>query len=166
MRRFMLLMPLVATALLSACGEQKAQGNVTTVKSSETVNGEVTKASSLKLTGAYVRPVMGTGTTTAAYVSVENRGPEADRLLSVSCDCADMSQLHSMSVDNGMMKMAEVTDGFEIAPGSSLALAPGGNHIMLMGLKAKPEAGQEITLTLHFAKAGNVVVTAPVKTAP
>jgi copper(I)-binding protein len=159
---------LVMTSL-AACGpkpEASHSSATVSVGSTETVDGKVTKQSGLKLTQAYIRPVLGAGTATAAYVKVENTGLSEDRLLSVSCDCADMASLHTMVMKGDMMTMGEASQGFAIAPKQTLTLAPGGNHIMLMGLKAAPAVGSVQKLTLHFEKAGNIAVDVPVQARP
>jgi periplasmic copper chaperone A len=151
---------------LTACGpkpETAPKSSVVTVGSTETVNGQVVNQSGIRLTNFSIAPVRGQGTATAAYVTVSNTAPEGDRLLSVACDCAAEAGLHTMTMKDGMMDMAEVKAGFEIPPGQTLVLAPGGNHIMLTGLKGKPATGDSEKLTLTFAKAGKVTIDAPVR---
>ena len=52
-------------------------------------------------------------------------------------------QVHEMSMAGGIMRMAEVKGGAQIAPGQSLKLQPGGWHLMLIGLKAPVAAEAE-----------------------
>ena len=92
------------------------------------------------------------------YVAITNYGDAPDTLLSVSTDVADMVQIHSMSMENDVMKMAEVTDGLEIKPGETLALKPGSFHIMFMGLKAPLVEKATFKADLTFAKSGTVTV--------
>jgi periplasmic copper chaperone A len=92
------------------------------------------------------------------YVAIRNYGDEPDQLISVSSDVADMVQIHSMSMENDVMKMAEVTDGLEIKPGETLALKPGSFHIMFMGLKAPLVEKATFKADLTFAKSGTVTV--------
>ena len=56
-----------------------------------------------------------------------------------------------------MMSMQKV-DSVDVAPGKDLRFAPGGYHLMLMGLKQPLVAGERFPLTLHFRKAGDVPV--------
>jgi periplasmic copper chaperone A len=163
-----LICGIIGTFALSACGPKPEGAHSSTVKvsSSETVNGAVTKATGVKVTGAYIKPVLGKGTATAAYVTIENTGISDDRLTSVSCDCAEMATLHTMAMKGDMMTMGEATEGFVVAPKQTLSLAPGGNHIMLMGLKAAPAVGSQQKLTLHFEKAGNIALDVPVQVMP
>ena len=61
------------------------------------------------------------------------------------------------------MKMREVVGGIELAPGATVALKPGGYHIMLIDLKQKLDEGRHIPLTLTFAKAGSIDVEVDVE---
>ena len=65
------------------------------------------------------------------------------------------------------MQMREVEGGLPIAVGGTLKLAPGGMHLMIMGLDEALVAGGELALTLEFAHAGPVEIVVPVRaTAP
>lgn len=99
----------------------------------------------------------------AAYAKITNRGTEADRLVGVSVDAsvALRAELHTTVREGDMMRMQQV-DGWDIAPGETLELAPGGNHVMLIQIARQFVVGQEFTLTLTFQKAGAVQVTVPV----
>jgi periplasmic copper chaperone A len=92
------------------------------------------------------------------YVAITNYGDEADTLISVSTDVADMVQIHSMSMENNVMKMAEVPGGLEIKPGETLVLKPGSFHIMFMGLKSPLVEKESFKADMTFAKAGTVTV--------
>jgi periplasmic copper chaperone A len=52
--------------------------------------------------------------------------------------------------------------GLPIGAGASVELAPGGTHVMLVGLAAPLEAGKKLELTLVFAVAGEIAVDVPV----
>lgn len=98
----------------------------------------------------------------AAYFTVRNTGG-ADTLLSVSSPSANAS-MHSTSMDNGVMRMRPLAS-LEVPAHSTVALKPGGTHVMLMGLKAPLEAGSTIVLDLRFEKSGERQVTANVRPA-
>ena len=63
------------------------------------------------------------------------------------------------------MKMRHV-DAVEIPPGESVRLEPGGLHVMLMGVDPALEAGERISVTLVFERAGEVVLSVPVRRSP
>ncbi|RST86592.1 copper chaperone PCu(A)C [Aquibium carbonis] len=97
-------------------------------------------------------PVMG------AYLTLTNAGPEADTLVGGSTPLAERIEIHQMSIEDGVARMRPLPDGLEVAPGSSVALAPGGIHLMFIK-PARPFAeGDRIEATLEFARAGSVRV--------
>ncbi|WP_109116468.1 copper chaperone PCu(A)C [Azospirillum sp. TSO22-1] len=100
----------------------------------------------------------------ACYLEIVNTGKEPDRVVSASSPVADKAELHTHLMDNGVMKMRPV-EAFEVAPGEPQVLRPGGNHIMLMGLKQPLKPGASFPVTLTFAKAGAVTVEVPVQEA-
>jgi copper(I)-binding protein len=101
----------------------------------------------------------------AAYFTVSNRGGGADRLLSVISDAGSAASLHNSSVQEGIARMRPLPEGLEIAGGASAVFAPGGNHVMLTGLKQPLAAGQTIGLTLRFERSGERQVRAAVRPA-
>ncbi|WP_024301035.1 copper chaperone PCu(A)C [Pseudogulbenkiania sp. MAI-1] len=94
----------------------------------------------------------------AVYLKLDNQGKTADRLLAVSTPRAASAELHQHLNDKGVMRMRAVTEGIELPPGQTITLAPGGLHIMLMGLTAPLKAGERFPLTLRFSRAGTVEV--------
>jgi copper(I)-binding protein len=92
------------------------------------------------------------------FMTITNHGTEPDRLTKVSSDVAGLIQVHEMKVDNGMMTMAEIPGGLEIAPGSTVELAPGAIHVMFMSVKQPFKEGEKIKAVLTFEKAGDVAV--------
>jgi copper(I)-binding protein len=110
-------------------------------------------ASGAAAENAWARATPGGAKTGAIYLTLVNYGSDGDRLLGVATPVAEHAQLHQESVENGIMKMRPVTD-VEVKPGASLALKPGGTHIMLTGLKQSLKEGDTFPLTLDFAKAG------------
>jgi copper(I)-binding protein len=101
--------------------------------------------------------------TGAAYMTIENKTGNADRLTGASSDVAGTLQIHEMTVVNGVMQMRQLADGLPIPAGGSVALKPGSYHVMLIGLKKPLTAGETFPLTLTFEKAGNISVTVPVQ---
>ena len=63
------------------------------------------------------------------------------------------------------MKMRRV-GAIEIPPGESVRLEPGGLHMMLMGVSSPLETGERISVTLVFERAGEVVLSVPVRRSP
>ena len=99
----------------------------------------------------------------AAYLKIINNGISDDRLIAAKAAIAQRVEIHSMEMDNGVMRMRAVDGGLAIAAGDSVTLAPGGLHIMLMGLTTDlaPDTKHEIILV--FEKAGDVKLTGTAK---
>ena len=114
------------------------------------------------VTQAWVRASLGQTPTTAAYLKIENRGAAEDRILSGATPAAAAAQLHESVSTDGIMRMQAVKS-LGINPGQSLELAPGGLHIMIMGLKSPLKAGQTIPIKLRLERAGEIEVEAEVR---
>jgi copper(I)-binding protein len=97
-----------------------------------------------------------------AYLSINNAGGAADKLVSATADVAASVELHEMKMEGNVMRMREVP-GIDVPAGQAVALKPGGLHIMLMGLKAPLKQGDKFPLKLKFEKAGEVTVTVNVE---
>jgi copper(I)-binding protein len=93
----------------------------------------------------------------AAYLTLQSK--VGDTLSDISSPEAGMVMLHETAQKAGMSNMVDV-DHLDLPPGQSVALAPGGTHLMLMDLKHPLKAGDTLHLALHFEKAGtqNVAV--------
>lgn len=95
----------------------------------------------------------------AAYLTLENKGKQTDRLVAVRSSAAKSVQIHSMKIEGDVMKMREA-DGITLAPAAKVTMQAGdGYHIMLMGLKKPLKAGDKFPLTLQFEKAGKLEVS-------
>jgi hypothetical protein len=114
----------------------------------------------VEIKSAWARATPGGAQTAAVYATVVS--PAGDKLTAVSTPAAQKAELHTMTMDNGVMKMRQV-DGIDLPAGKPVSLKPGGYHIMLMGLTQPLKEGQTIPLTLTFQKAGARQVTATVE---
>ena len=97
----------------------------------------------------------------AAYLEIRNAGGEADKLTGGSADFANV-EIHQMTMQGNVMKMAEVKGGLTIPAHGVAKLAPNGYHIMLTGLKHPLVKGETAKLTLTFERAGAVAVDFPI----
>lgn len=92
-----------------------------------------------------------------AYFVLENNGDTDDRLLSAASPVAETVELHTHIKDGEVMRMRQV-ENIDVPAGETVALEPGGLHVMLMGLKAPLQEGEMFPLTLEFDSAGTVTV--------
>ncbi|HIJ63079.1 MAG TPA: copper chaperone PCu(A)C [Rhodospirillaceae bacterium] len=99
--------------------------------------------------------------TGAIFLSISNSGG-ADRLIGASSPAAAEVQLHVSEADGDIMRMRRV-DGVDIPAHGAVVFQPGGYHLMLIGLKEPLKAGTTVAVTLDFAKAGKIAVTAAVE---
>jgi copper(I)-binding protein len=95
------------------------------------------------------------------YLTITDTGMP-DRLTGASTPVAASASLHQTRSENGVDRMLPV-DGVDVSAGTPLSFAPGGYHIMLMGLKQPLKAGDEFSLTLSFVHAGPVTTTVTVR---
>lgn len=113
---------------------------------------------SLVIDHPYALETVATAMSGAGYMTITNTGSEPDRLLSVRADFPSVT-LHGTETDaQGVTRMIRV-EGIEIPPGETVTLAPGGTHVMFMGLDGDPfEEGERIPATLVFERAGEIAV--------
>jgi copper(I)-binding protein len=98
----------------------------------------------------------------AGYMTITNKGTTPDKVSCVSDDASAQCEIHSMTMEGGVMKMRPVEGGLEIKPGETVTLAPSGFHVMFRDLKHPLEEGKTVKATLKFDKAGTVDVEYPV----
>jgi copper(I)-binding protein len=125
--------------------------------------GTLVHAQGVRVTTSHARATVPQQQSAGAYLTLENRGKDSDRLVAVSTPVAKTVEIHTMTLDGNVMRMREV-DGIELQPAAKIEMKPGeGYHLMLMGLQQPLKAGERFTLTLRFEKAGKVDVQVPVE---
>lgn len=80
-----------------------------------------------------------------AYMEIVSRTPLA--LTGVASASAATAELHSTSMEGGVMRMRPVAR-IELPAGKAVKLAPGGLHIMLVDLRQPLKPGDRVPLTL------------------
>jgi periplasmic copper chaperone A len=136
---------LVALGIFAICTGQTAQA-------------EDALVGGLKISAPWVRATPSGASVGGGYMTITNTGTTSDRLLGGSSDLSARFEIHTMSMDNGVMKMRPVASGVEIKPGQTVQFNPGGYHVMFVGLKKPFEQGQQVPAFLQFEKAGKVAV--------
>lgn len=100
----------------------------------------------------------------AAFGEINNAGEVDVTIVSVASPASTALELHeTVENETGEMTMRQKGGGFTIAPGETLTLEPGGDHIMLMDLPEPVVAGDEVSLTLTFSDDSTLDFTAPAK---
>ena len=112
----------------------------------------------------WVRATVPEQTVTGAFMTL-TAATDA-RLISASSPVAGTTELHRMTMENGVMRMRRVS-GIELPAGKETALEPGGFHIMFMNLKHQVKEGGTVPITLVIEEKGGkrvrVEVKAPVR---
>lgn len=91
------------------------------------------------------------------FMEITNAGTTDDKLVGVQADFPRV-ELHTTEFTDGVAKMMHV-DGIDILAGETVALEPGGFHVMFMGLQGDPlKEGDTIEATLIFENAGEIPV--------
>ncbi|OGS97775.1 MAG: hypothetical protein A3K04_02285 [Gallionellales bacterium RBG_16_56_9] len=112
------------------------------------------------ITDAWTRATVPGQPVGGAYMKISSPTPVT--LIHVETDAAKEVQVHIMHMDNGVMKMRE-QGPLAILAGKTVELAPGGLHLMLLGLKQALKAGDTITLKMTFIDANKVKTTSVIK---
>lgn len=116
----------------------------------------------------------------AAYMTISSTGGDTLLKAKVPTSLADHAELHKavmagkddaagggmgadMDSPHGGKMTMKLVHSIAVPAGGSIALKPGGFHVMLIDLKKPIAAGDEIKLTLTFAKAGEIQVIAVAK---
>ena len=95
----------------------------------------------------WVRGTVQGQSATGAFM--ELTGKSNARLVGAASPVAKTVEVHNMKVENGVMKMFPV-DVIDLPAGKPVKLAPGGYHVMLMGLQKPLNAGDKVPLKLTF----------------
>lgn len=119
-------------------------------------------AGGIQIDQPFSRATPGGAKVGAGYMTIVNKGG-ADKLVSATTAAADRVEIHEMKMEGSVMKMKEIPGGLPIEAGKSVSLAPGGYHLMLMGLKAPLKEGGKVPVTLTFERAGKLDVTLDVR---
>ena len=122
------------------------------------------KQDSIEIKNQWVRASNDGQDVSAAYMTIVSN--EDTSLIAIYSDVADVIEIHSMSMENGVMKM-RMLDTLDLTAGKPTELSPGGFHLMLFDLKKPLTAGKKAHFTLHFKnKAGQektISVTSAIK---
>ncbi len=122
----------------------------------------VPAAEVINVKDAYIRAMPPGQKVSALFLTLENTADTDHALLKASGDVSAAIELHAHTHENGVMKMGQV-DQVAIPAGGVTALAPGGYHIMLIGLKKTLKPGDKVALQLTFEDGSMQAIEAEVK---
>lgn len=116
------------------------------------------KLGDLIITQAWVRAAPKGSELTSGYVTIENKGSAADRLVGGSTAVAEKIQIQKTSKAGGATTAAPLDAGSAIAPGEKVTLVPGTGKLALLKLSSVLKKGTQIPISLEFEKAGKITV--------
>ena len=94
----------------------------------------------------------------AGYLQIVNKGDQPDRLIGVTAGFPRV-MIHTTQMDGDIARMVHL-EAVDIPAGETVTFAPGGLHVMFMGLNGDPfETGESFDAVLVFEAAGEVPVT-------
>lgn len=119
-------------------------------------------AGSVFATDPYVRAMAPGQTSSAAFMKLRNGSNTDHAVVSAESAAARIVELHSHTMEDGMMRMRQV-DRIDIPAQGETVLQPGGLHVMLMGVKSTLKAGDKVSVTLVFEDGSREEIQAPVR---
>lgn len=114
-------------------------------------------AGPIHVAAPWARATARPGMTGGGFMTITNHGTAPDRLTAIACPDAKTTELHRTVSQNGVMKMLPV-EGLALPQGQTVTLAPGGYHVMMIGLDKALAMGSTIPCTLTFEHAGTLAV--------
>lgn len=114
------------------------------------------RAATLEAVEPWSRPAAA-GTTGAGFLTLVNRGRTADALVGARTPAAQRVEMHASSMAGGVMRMTPETR-VALPAGGRVTFAPGGRHLMLVGLKTALKPGDHVPATLEFASGARLEV--------
>jgi copper(I)-binding protein len=112
--------------------------------------------------GAWSRASIGTSRPGVAYMTLRNTGDAPVTVTGLRTDLAMMPMIHASTTDTqGVTRMSHM-EQVEIAAGETVALEPGGLHVMLMDLQRPMVEGESFSLSLILAGGEEIAVEVPI----
>lgn len=122
-----------------------------------TLNGIVTQ-------DPWIRASVPGQTNGAGYLEFKNTSGQTAALVSIKSDRAHHVELHTTVREGGVAKMREV-EKIDIPANASVKLAPGGLHIMFIGLTKPFSTDEVVPVTLNFSDGRSATVSFTVRPA-
>jgi copper(I)-binding protein len=119
-------------------------------------------ADAIMVDDPYVRAVPPGQPNSASFMVLHNMSKKGSALTGASSSVAEVVELHTHTLEEGMMRMRKV-EKIDLPAGEVVKLQPGGLHVMLIGLKQKLVPDEKVSLTLTFEDGSSLRVDAPVR---
>lgn len=147
---------IIALALAAGCAREEAPAAASGCAAAP--DGEIS------VRDLWIRPAAAGQTSTALYATVCNRTGAPQALVAVAADGVETVELHeTRRSEDGTVSMVKM-DRFEV-PAETASLAPGGAHVMLIGLPGALEEGSFVDVSITFSNGSTLMASAPVRAA-
>lgn len=149
---YLKLIPIIC--LLAACNA-KTSDDISHQATDQAITEIAPNEQAISISNAWVREPAPGQKIGAAYMTLNS--PQDSKLVYVEAkETAGSVEIHSMSMNNGVMKM-RMLDELTLKANTPQTLAPGGFHLMMFDLKKPLKADEEIAFRLCFEDAsGNI----------
>lgn len=105
------------------------------------------KEAQVEISDAWTRATQEGQDVGASYMTL--KANQDMTLTAIESTVTEDVEIHSMSMENGVMKM-RMLDELDLKANTPVALSPGGFHLMLFDLENPLKAGDQVGFTLHF----------------
>ena len=105
------------------------------------IAGQARAAGPISVESAWTRATAAAQSVGGGFMTIVNAGKADDRLVSASSPVAAEVQIHDMKMEEGVMRMRQLTGGLGVPAGARVELKPRSLHLMFMQLKAPLVAG-------------------------
>lgn len=116
------------------------------------------KMGGVEVSSAFIKPPFTGRTTAAGFMVLQNKGADT-RLIAAASPISPRVEIHTHLEENGIMKMRRI-DGIDLPKGESIALKPGGYHLMMFDT-VMPEGDADAPLTLTYSDGTEVTMIVP-----
>jgi copper(I)-binding protein len=115
----------------------------------------------IEISEAWTRPAQ-QGGNGAVYFLLQNHTGNADELIDITSEAAEMVEIHESRMEGDVMQMRQVSS-IPIAGKEDIEFEPGGYHVMLIQLTQDLKPGEEIQVILQFKDHEDIPISVPVR---
>lgn len=126
------------------------------------LSASLTQAADLRIEDAMARAVPPTAKMSAAFMTLTNNADTDLAVISAESSVAKAVELHNNTMTDGKMKMRQVNQ-IDLPANQTTELKPGGQHVMLIGLKRALVEGETIDLKLNFSDGSSESMEIPIQ---
>ncbi|CAM3850438.1 copper chaperone PCu(A)C [Litorimonas haliclonae] len=147
----------VSTFTLAACENASDHAETDHTNADHSAASHNTETG-IEVSDAFIRPPLPGRDVAAAYFDLSNSG-EADRLISAESNISENVEIHTHTMEDGVMKMRRI-DGVDLPAGETVSFEPGSYHLMMFGANI-PEGVEDVSVTLKYESAEPMMLTVP-----